>query len=181
MTPSWLHLVPSWRHPGASRGPAGASWGRLGDLLWPPWAALGTSLEPSWGPGRPETAQDRHKIASWSPSSSKDRSRCCQDGLYCQLHPNLSPNWLSPRATIPRRSSSTAAQEPRNTGRRSIAVGVFNPPPRVFSTGAGRLRLLSRTLKTFLGPPVPAIFPSPAKIVFALFGPKMAQDRLQIA
>ena len=99
---------------------------------------------------------------------------CCT--LFSRSIPNCTPSRFRPQAF-----PTTAVQKPGNKGRRSIAVGVFNPPPRDESHGAGRFECLSRTLNTFQGPPVPAIFPNRGKHVFCILGPKIAQDRLKIA
>ena len=108
MTPSWPHLGPSWRHLGASWGFSRVSLGRLGNLLWPPWAILGASLEPSLGIVALETAKDRLKIASWSPSSSKDHPRCRHDDFSCLLDPNLGSIWPSPAASDPSKQAPGA-------------------------------------------------------------------------
>ena len=69
----------------------------------------------------------------------------------------------------------------RNTGRRSIAAGVFNPPPRNEVTEQCVLDFYQDSLKTILGPPVPAICREIFKILFSPFGPNFAPRRPKTA
>ena len=127
MMPSWPHLGPSWRHLGASWGPPGASLGRPGSILWPPWAVLGASLEPSSSQDRLDTVKDPLKIASWSPSSSKDHPRCRHDDFSCLLDPNLGPIWPSPAASDPSKTMFFL---------RFFNVFAFRAPPKSQKHGA---------------------------------------------
>ena len=145
LKPSWGHLGPSRGHLGAIQRksfkshiclkPSWALWGRSWALSGPSWAHLGAILGPSG--------------ASRGSPGPFPGSFPLPLGLYLvsSTSPELFKNMYFPYvfegvcfSTFPRLSSSTAAQEPGNTGRRSIAVGVFNPPPRGLRHGAWRLR-----------------------------------------
>ena len=174
-------LGPSWGHLGAIRRksfkyhihlkPSWALWGRSCALSGPSWAHLGALLGPSWeSPG-----------ASRGSPGPFPGSFPLPLGLYLvsSTSPELFKNTYFPYvfegvcfSTFPRLSSSTAAQEPGNTGRRSIAVGVFNPPPRVFSTERGVLDAYQILIKSILRAPVPAMSAIDLVRLFCLLGPK---------
>ena len=104
--PSRPFFAPFWAPLGAVLGPPGASWGPPGGL---PGASLGPPrglLGASWGSLPPDVSH-----ATAVAKISKSVGGSCFFKLFRNRRPRA-----------------------RNTGRRSIAVGVFNPPPRAFST-----------------------------------------------
>ena len=187
--PPWGLLGPSWGHLGAIRRksfkyhiylkPSWALWGRSWALSGPSWAHLGAILGPSGAsrgspgpfPGSFPLPLGLYLVSSTSPELFKNT----------YFHYVFESVCFS---TFPRLSSSTAAQEPGNTGRRSIAVGVFNPPPRVRRHGAGRLDCTQSRINRLDRPASPLFFQKVQQtclLIFALRRPKIAQDRLKFA
>ena len=81
---------------------------------------------------------------------------------------------------IHRSMHASAAQEPETRGGGQSPSGVFNPPPREVRTEQSVLNVnqkLLRSLKTILGPPVPAMFRRILRVPFCPFGPNFALRR----
>ena len=161
--PSWEPLGPPWGHPGLSWGPLGAILGPSAPMGEPPWAALGLpwhSHGPPWGYLGLTFAHLGPTLSLEELSESLLGAFLLHFGPISDHlgvilgHPLL--HWANIRVLlrcldlpfylsfsclpIPKKTPSLEGSDPReaSAGTRS----AYHPPPRVFSTGAGRLECL---------------------------------------